>query len=112
MAFAQIVENRNSVAFIEQQLGANTADIAGATDNENFHPRENRRPAPLINPKCDPRISPQLALQSAFWPKIDWSSKIGWNSKPRGELKTDSFFAKRRPSFELGRVSYAGRALG
>src|ERR1700682_3390065 len=52
MAFTQIIENGDAVAFVEQQLGANAPDVTGATDNENFHSRENRRPAPLINPKC------------------------------------------------------------
>ena len=57
MAFAQIIENRDAVVLIEQELGTNAPDVTGATDNENFHSRENRRPAPLINPKCDSKMS-------------------------------------------------------
>ena len=52
MAFAQVVEDRNAVAFVEQQLGADATDIASTSGNENLHSRQNRRGAPLINPKC------------------------------------------------------------
>ena len=46
MAFGQIVEDDDFVAFIEQQLDANAPDVAGPADDENFHPRKVRR-APL-----------------------------------------------------------------
>src|SRR5437879_7937426 len=77
MSFAQVVENGNAVSFVEQQLGTNASDVARATDNENFHSRENRRPAPLINPKCESRNSSRIAAS-----KLALSPKIGSSSKP------------------------------
>ena len=41
MPFAQIIEDDDFVAFIEQKLGADAADVARAADDENFHAREN-----------------------------------------------------------------------
>src|SRR2546430_15675680 len=76
MAFAQVIENGNAVALVEQQLSANASDIAGPTDNENFHSRENRRPAPLINPKCDLRnSSPKPTSNLRFSWRKEASSK-------------------------------------
>jgi len=43
MAFNQIIEDGNFVAFIQQELGANTANIASAANNENFHAPKFRR---------------------------------------------------------------------
>jgi hypothetical protein len=37
MAFNQIIEDCNFVAFIQQKLGANAPDVARAANNENFH---------------------------------------------------------------------------
>src|SRR4051812_20631789 len=37
MAFGKIVENGNVMPFIEKQLRANAADVAGAADDENLH---------------------------------------------------------------------------
>src|SRR2546428_508160 len=50
MAFGEIVKDRDLVAFIEEQLSANTPNITRAADDENFHPEESRRLWPLINP--------------------------------------------------------------
>jgi hypothetical protein len=41
MSFAQIIENENFVAFIDQELGANAADITRAADDENLHAPDN-----------------------------------------------------------------------
>ena len=38
MAFRQVVENGDGVAFVEQKLRANTSDVSGPADDENFHP--------------------------------------------------------------------------
>ena len=43
MAFTQIIEDGNFVAFIQQQLGANTPNVASAANNENFHAPKFRR---------------------------------------------------------------------
>jgi hypothetical protein len=43
MAFAQIVENNDLVALIEQKLDANAPDITRAADDKDFHPRKVRR---------------------------------------------------------------------
>src|SRR5438552_12534658 len=77
MAFAEIIEDADLMAFVEQQLGANASDVASATDNENFHSRQNRRLAPLINPKCESRNSSRIAAS-----KLAFSPKIGSSSKP------------------------------
>src|SRR5436190_23284231 len=37
MTFGKIIEDRDGVSFIEEQLGANAADVPGAADHENFH---------------------------------------------------------------------------
>src|ERR1051325_11689245 len=37
MAFAEVIENRDLVPFIEQQLGTNAADVTSAADNKDFH---------------------------------------------------------------------------
>ena len=37
MAFAQVVEDADGMALIEQQFGADAADVACSADNENFH---------------------------------------------------------------------------
>jgi hypothetical protein len=37
MAFAQIIENGNFMPFIQQELGANAPDIAGAANDKDFH---------------------------------------------------------------------------
>ena len=38
MTFGQIIENGDGVAFVEQKLRANAADVTGPADDENFHP--------------------------------------------------------------------------
>src|SRR5438552_3426569 len=38
MAFAQIIKDRDFVAFIEQLFRANAADVTRAANEENFHP--------------------------------------------------------------------------
>jgi hypothetical protein len=40
MASAQIIENDNFVPLVQQELGANAPDIAGATNDKDFHWRE------------------------------------------------------------------------
>ena len=63
------------MAFIEQQLRANTADITGATDDENVHRPKNRRTPPLINPKCGwPAVWPTPDENSWSWRTIAPSS--------------------------------------
>ena len=37
MAFGQVVEYADGVAFIEQQFRADAADVAGSADDQNFH---------------------------------------------------------------------------
>src|SRR4051812_21112536 len=37
MSFGKIVEHRDRVPFIEKNLRANTADVAGPADDENLH---------------------------------------------------------------------------
>jgi len=37
MAFAQIVERGDSVPVVEQNLGANAADVARSADDQNLH---------------------------------------------------------------------------
>ena len=94
MAFAQIIKDRDGVTFIEQKLGADASDVAGATDNENFHAPQNRRAARLINPKCDSmRFWPTPVSHSSASPMIDW------NLKPLAWLRTDYFFEATQPSF-------------
>src|SRR5215471_19598010 len=39
MAFAQIIKDRDFVAFIQQLFRANAADVTGAASQENFHGR-------------------------------------------------------------------------
>jgi len=43
VALAQVVENGNFVSLIQQQLCANTANIARAANNKDFHWREKCR---------------------------------------------------------------------
>jgi hypothetical protein len=43
MAFAEIIEDSGFMAFIEKQFGADAPDIAGAPNDENFHPAKFRR---------------------------------------------------------------------
>jgi hypothetical protein len=43
MAFAEIIEDRSLVAFIEKQFRANAPDITGTANDENFHPAKFRR---------------------------------------------------------------------
>ena len=43
MAFAEIIEDRSFMAFIEKQFCANAPDIASAANDENFHPAKFRR---------------------------------------------------------------------
>jgi len=38
MPLAQVIENCDLVALIEQYLRANAADVTSAADDENFHP--------------------------------------------------------------------------
>ena len=52
VAFAQAVKDGDLVALVQQQLAADTANVARAADDKNFHSGENRRAPPLINPKC------------------------------------------------------------
>jgi hypothetical protein len=39
MAFAKIIEDRSLMAFVEKYFGTNAADVTGAANDENFHPR-------------------------------------------------------------------------
>src|SRR6266404_8483100 len=121
MSLTQVVEDRNRVALIKQKLCANAADVTGATDDENFHRRENRRPAPLINPKCDStNFSPTFALNSSPSPKTESNSKppfpllpkIEPSSMQRPPLRMEPSFAAKRSFFEPARVSSAERELG
>src|SRR5256885_6957419 len=106
MALAQIIKDRDGVTFIEQKLGADASDVAGATDNENFHAPQNRRAARLINPKCDSmRFWPMPVSHSPASPMIDW------NLKPLAWLRTDYFFEATQPSFCPGRVLLVAQAL-
>jgi hypothetical protein len=43
MAFTQVVEDNNFVAFIQQQFRANAPDVARPPNNENFHAPKFRR---------------------------------------------------------------------
>src|SRR5207245_2739236 len=71
--FSQVIENRDAVAFIKQLLGANAANIAGASGNEDLHSRQNRRSAPLINPKSDSKASRTLVANSPPSPRTESS---------------------------------------
>src|SRR5881397_827492 len=51
MAFAQIVKDRDFVAFIEQLFRANAADVTRAANKENFHPPGNRGPPRRVESK-------------------------------------------------------------
>jgi hypothetical protein len=48
MAFSEIIEDSHFVAFIEEQFGANAADITGAANDEDLHPAKFRR----VRPGC------------------------------------------------------------
>ena len=37
MPFGQVIEDRDLVAFVEKQLGADAADVTGAADDKNLH---------------------------------------------------------------------------
>ena len=41
MPFAQIIEDADFVALVEQQFRANASDVTRAADHENLHAREN-----------------------------------------------------------------------
>jgi hypothetical protein len=41
MAFTQIVENGDFMPFIQQELGANAADVTRTAHHKDFHWREN-----------------------------------------------------------------------
>jgi hypothetical protein len=41
MALTQVVENGNFMPFIQQELGANAADVACTANHKDFHWREN-----------------------------------------------------------------------
>jgi hypothetical protein len=43
MTFAEIIEDHSRMAFIEKQFCADTPDITGAANDENFHPAKFRR---------------------------------------------------------------------
>src|SRR5438093_12341204 len=51
MAFAQIIKDRDFVAFIEQLFRANAADVTRAANKENFHPPGNRGPPRRVESK-------------------------------------------------------------
>ena len=51
MAFRQIVEDDDIVAFIEQELDANAPDVARSADDKNFHPRKVRRDLAAVKRK-------------------------------------------------------------
>ena len=51
MAFGQVVEDGDLVAFIEQQLDADAADVARPADDEDFHPRKVRRARAAVKRK-------------------------------------------------------------
>ena len=51
MAFGQVVEDDDFVAFIEQQLDADAADITRPADDKNFHPRKVRRARAAVKRK-------------------------------------------------------------
>jgi len=48
MAFTQVVENGNFMPLIQQELGANTPDIARAANDKDFHWRQK---CSVIRPK-------------------------------------------------------------
>src|SRR5207302_7426790 len=56
MSFGEIIEDGELVPLIEQLLRANAPDIAGASDDENFHSRESRETGQLINQKCGAKL--------------------------------------------------------
>src|SRR5213594_1379869 len=51
MTFAQIIKDRDFVAFIEQLFRANAADVTRAANKENFHPPGNCGPPRRVESK-------------------------------------------------------------
>jgi hypothetical protein len=54
MALAQVVEDDDLVAFIEEQFDTNASDIARSADDKKFHPRKVRRTSPLSKESRSP----------------------------------------------------------
>ena len=50
--FAQIIEDGDVVALIEQQLGANAADVTGTSDDQDFHGGKVGPPSAGCKRKC------------------------------------------------------------
>src|SRR5437870_2854276 len=78
MSFGQVVEDADLMAFINQHLGANTADVAGGADDENFHRLKGRRVSPFINPTHDLQIgrTPFSAARQSFALRFDVSRAV------------------------------------
>ncbi len=55
MAFGQIVEDGNLMAFIEEQLHADASDVSSPADDKDFHPRKVRRASALSKESPRPR---------------------------------------------------------
>ncbi len=51
MALAQVVEDDDLMAFIEQELDANAPDVACSADDKDFHPRESAAGAAAVKRK-------------------------------------------------------------
>src|SRR5438128_7662958 len=66
------------MAFINQNLGADTADVAGDADDENFHRLKGRRLWPFINPTRDLQIrrTPFSAARQSFALRFDVSRAV------------------------------------
>ena len=81
MSFGQIIENADRVAFVEQELRANAADVACAADDKNFHRASCGAPVRSVKTNCADR---PLSL---FEPG-DHSPNHAMFSSRRQDLKT------------------------
>jgi hypothetical protein len=78
MAFAEIIEDRGLIAFVEKYFRANAADVPGTTNNENFHPASFRRARVAYRRKAQP-ASVTLSFSAAFSFVPSWRSSAGRN---------------------------------
>jgi hypothetical protein len=65
MSFRKIIEDGNGVAFIEEQFGANAADVSCSADDKNFHRASCGAPVRRVKANRAGRSQLQLGNETA-----------------------------------------------